>query len=224
MPLNNANMSFKMFLISFHGLSQTQVSSKILYEFTSFEEVALCAEELKLINPRPINGTMVHHVVVSSVDGINYRSTSCYCVNCFKNGVFTYNCDGWNSFSCFQISDFASTVNKSVFTSSSSIEYPLRDFVTAIYEVDHHVYIGTVLEIDELDNEVLVSFMEPLAVSISNSQTFPWPKKPDEIWLKNSSLLCLIYPPRETKRGYKVDNDVTQNIQRQCKNVNKDKI
>ena len=50
--------------------------------------------------------------------------------------------------------------------------------------------------------------MEPSVVFKSNSQTFRWPKKPDETWLKNSSVLCLIPPPRETKRGYKVDDDV----------------
>ena len=61
--------------------------------------------------------------------------------------------------------------------------------------------------------------MEPSAVFKSNSQTFPWPKKPDETWLKNSFVLCLIPPPRETKRGYKTDDDVIQNIHGECKNV-----
>ena len=60
------------------------------------------------------------------------------------------------------------------------IEYALGDFVAAIYEVDHHIYIGTVVKIDESHNEVLVSFMEPSVVFKSNSETFLWPKKPDE--------------------------------------------
>ena len=30
------------------------------------------------------------------------------CVNYFKNGVFTYNCDGWKSFSCSLISESVS--------------------------------------------------------------------------------------------------------------------
>ena len=99
-------------------------------------------------------------------------------------------------------------ITKSASTSSSLIEYALGDFVAAIYEVDPHVFIGTAVKIDETDNEVLVSFMEPSVVFKSNSQIFRWPKKPDETWLKNSSVLCLIPPPRETKRGYKVDGDV----------------
>ena len=32
-------------------------------------------------------------------------------------------------------------------------------------------------------------------------------------------MLCLIPPPRETKRGHKVGDEVIQNIRRQCKNV-----
>ena len=43
-------------------------------------------------------------------------------------------------------------------------EYAIGDFVAAVYEFDHLVYIGTVVEIDESDNEVLVSFMEPSVV------------------------------------------------------------
>ena len=105
-------------------------------------------------------------------------------------------------------------ITKSASTLSSLIEYALRDFVADIHEVDRHVYIGTVVKINESGNEVLVSFMEPSVVFKSNSQTFCWPKKPDETWLKDSSVLCLIPPPRETKRGYKVDYDVNH----ECKN------
>ena len=54
---------------------------------------------------------------------------------------------------------FTSTVTECASTSSSLIEYALRDFVAAIYEVDHLIYIGTDVEIYESDIEVLVSFM-----------------------------------------------------------------
>ena len=183
----------------FSWAESTQLSSKILYKFISSKDVALCAEELKLMNPSPIHGSMKLHVVVVSVDGINYRNTFCYCVNCFKNGVFTYNCEGWKSFPHSRISESAPTVTECASTASSLIEYALRDFVRTIYEVDHLVYTGTVVEIDEPNNEVLAFFMEPSVVFKSNSQTCCWPKKPDEIWLKNSPVLCLISPPRETK-------------------------
>ena len=102
---------------------------------------------------------------------------------------------------------------------SSLIEYALGDFLAAIYEVDHHVYIRTVIKIDKSYNEDLVYFMEPLAVFKSNSQTFRWPKKPDETWLKNSSVLCLILPPRETSEATKLMMTFIQNILRECKNV-----
>ena len=148
----------------FSWTASTQVSRKILYEFISSEDVALCAEELKSMNPHPIHGTMKTHVVVGSVDGINYRNTFCYCVNCFRNGVFKFNCDWWKSFACSQISKSTSTVTECASTSSSLIEYAIGDFVAAVYEFDHLVYIGTVVEIDESDNEVLVSFMEPSVV------------------------------------------------------------
>ena len=67
---------------------------------------------------------------------------------------------------------FTSTVTECASTLSSLIEYALGDFVAAIYEVDHLVYIGTDVEIDESDIEVLVSFMELSVVFKSNSQTF----------------------------------------------------
>ena len=130
----------------------SQLSRKILYEFISSEDAALCAEELKSMNPRPTHGAMKLHVVVSSADGINYRNTSCYCVHCFKKGVFTYNCYECKSFSRSQILEFASTVSNSASISSSLIEYTLGYFVAAIYEVEHHVYVGTAVEIDESDN------------------------------------------------------------------------
>ena len=42
---------------------------------------------------------------------------------------------------------------KSASTLSSLIEYAPGDFVAAIYEVEHQVYIGTVVKIDESDNQ-----------------------------------------------------------------------
>ena len=90
-------------------------------------------------------------------------------------------------------------ITKSAYTLSSLIEYARGDFVVDIYEVDHHIYKGTVVKINESDNEFLVSFMELSVVFKSNSQTFRW--------LKNTSLLCLIPPSRETKQSYKFDDD-----------------
>ena len=43
-------------------------------------------------------------------------------------------------------------------------------------------------------------------------------KKARWILAKNSFVLCLIPPPQETSQRYKVDDDVIQNIHRQCKN------
>ena len=90
----------------------TQVFSKTLYKFISSEDVALCAEELKSMNPRPVHGTTKLHVPVGSVDDISYCNAPCYCVNCFNNGVFTNKCDGQKSFSRSQILESASTATK----------------------------------------------------------------------------------------------------------------
>ena len=59
-------------------------------------------------------------------------------------------------------------ITKSASALSSLIEYALGDFVADIYEVDHHIYKGTVVKINESDNEVLVSFMAPSVVFKSN--------------------------------------------------------
>ena len=63
-------------------------------------------------------------------------------------------------------------ITKSASTLSSLIEFALRDFIVDIYEVDHNIYMGTAVKINESDNEVLVFFMEPSVVFKSNSQTF----------------------------------------------------
>ena len=62
-------------------------------------------------------------------------------------------------------------ITKSTSTLLSLVEYALGDFVVDIYEVDHHIYKGTVVKINESANEVLVSFMEPSVVFKSNSQS-----------------------------------------------------
>ena len=79
-------------------------------------------------------------------------------------------------------------ITKSASTLSSLIEYALGDFVADVYEVDHYVYIGAVVKMNESDNEVLVSFMEPSVAFKSNLQTFRWSKKPDETFLR--TVLC----------------------------------
>ena len=53
------------------------------------------------------------------------------CVNYFKNGVFTYNCDGWKSFSCSLISESVSNYQSALIL-SSLIKYTLGDFVADI--------------------------------------------------------------------------------------------
>lgn len=81
------------------------------------------------------------------------------------------------------------------------------DFVAVIYEAEQQSYIGVFVDIVESDKAGLESFMEPSVTFKSNSETFRRPKKPDEIWLKNSSVLCLIPPPWDTKRNFKIDDE-----------------
>lgn len=71
-----------------------------------------------------------------------------------------YNRNGWKLFSCYQILESTSAVTKSASTLSSLIEYTLGDFVAAIYEVDCHVYMGTIAEVDEPDSEVVFSIFK----------------------------------------------------------------
>ena len=111
-------------------------------------------------------------------------------------------------------------ITKSAFTLSSLIEFALRDFVVDIYEVDHNIYMGTVVKINESDNEVLVFFMEPSVVFKSNSQTFRWPKKLYKTWLKKYFSAVL----NSSSTGDKVRLQIwwwlmIQNIHRECKNV-----
>lgn len=140
------------------------------------------------MNPRPILAVLMVSVIVTCpVNALIALITACLRITAM---------DG-NRFLVFKFRSPHQLLPSLLPRSSSLIEYALRDFVEAFYEVDHHMYIWTVAEIDKLDNEVLVSFMQ--AISSFHIKYFCWPKTPGEFWLKNSSVLYLIPPPRETK-------------------------
>ena len=129
------------------------------------------------MNPRPILAVLMVSVIATRpVNALIALITACLRITPM---------DG-NRFLVFKFRSPRQLLPSLLSRSSSLIEYALRDFVEAIYEVNHHMYIWTVAEIGKLDNEVLVSFMQPSVVFISN--TFVCQRRQVNFGLK--TVLC----------------------------------
>ncbi|KAH3701671.1 hypothetical protein DPMN_076662 [Dreissena polymorpha] len=68
------------------------------------------------------------------------------------------------------------------------------DFVAAWYEGS--VYVGKVLEIDKVDQDCKVTFMEK-----ANEECYRWPKSVDIIWVKNEDIIMKLETPKSTRRS-----------------------
>ena len=82
-----------------------------------------------------------------------------------------------------------------------------EEYVAAVY--NGKPYVGKVEEIDQGD--VYITFMKPEVKSISQ-QTFLWPSRADEVWVKEEDILCVVSSPQAGKRGFKFTDDICENI------------
>ena len=53
--------------------------------------------------------------------------------------------------------------------------------------------------------------MKPEVKCISK-QTFLWPSRKDEVWVKEEDILCVVSSPQADKRGFKFTDDICENI------------
>ena len=88
----------------FAWANETQSSSLITYIFVSADE---CQESQRELSDKTkdlvrVQGTMkLHAVCTSGKASVRVRNTSCYCLNCFKDGNFSWGCRGW-TLSCLE--------------------------------------------------------------------------------------------------------------------------
>ena len=68
-------------------------------------------------------------------------------------------------------------------------------YVASIY--DHKWYVGTVSNLSDENNDVLVNFMHPHGPA----RSFMWPTFEDKCWVPLEHILCMIDCPQTTSGG-----------------------
>jgi hypothetical protein len=157
---------------------------------------------------KPVKNTMKLHAVWGGIDPSKLRTqeTSCYCQQCLESNF----CSFWNVVHVpvsapEQATDVlpqtsTGTVNQkspspslpeqvASISSASQTHVPVIEngsYVAAIY--DGKWYVGRVEDVDNVERECEINFM------IKTKNMFKWPERPDQIWVKQSSILCNLHP------------------------------
>lgn len=188
--------------------------------YVSSSECQKKADEVSKFDIKPIKGTMrIHAVVGKGADRIMTASVSCYCTECIGDGECKAN--QWNT-RMLIVSEKASSVadEKEVENSASGsqptnasdgssqgIEVAVGEYVAALY--DKKMYIGMVLEHDDEDDEVEITFMENVR------KLLQWPKHEDRLWIDKKDIICTVSEPMPTgksKRMFKLSASDIANI------------
>ncbi|MES9883292.1 MAG: hypothetical protein ABW185_20700 [Sedimenticola sp.] len=81
----------------FYNWGDSLENSKVKYMYVPKSKCVEAQDEVTTMNAKPIKGTMhVHGVVPLANNRIAVRDTSCFCRDCFGDGVFRAKCPGWN--------------------------------------------------------------------------------------------------------------------------------
>ena len=224
----------------FAWANETQSSSLITYIFVSADE---CQESQRELSDKTkdlvrVQGTMKLHVVCASGKAsVRVRNTSCYCLNCFKDGNFSCGCRGWTlSFLEKQkktkklpvhlepppvvediIQDGTTPTNAEP---ADEIVTEEGDYVAAVYIHNGKSYIAKVEEVDEDDGEVFLSCMHP-AVTDKGTTLYLRPQPPDLLWVRKQCILCIVPEPVEFNRDFKVLPESIGTIDRLFRKWNK---
>lgn len=144
----------------------------------------------------------LHSAVGNLAEKVLVRETSCYCSNCLHDEGFQADSTcGWKA---------VTILNEVSGPLDSQLAVSVNDWVAADYEGNW--YIGQVLQIDEDDGELEVSFM-----TRGKGNSFKWPAQKDVLWLESGhSILCVIEPPvpiGKTGRTFRVTDATVQLIE-----------
>ena len=81
----------------------------------------------------------------------------------------------------------------------------IRDYVTAVY--DNNLWLGYVLEKNEEQDEVKITFLHPSGPT----KSFSYPRHPDVLWVSIVDILTRVNPVTPTGRTYVLlENDIVQ--------------
>jgi len=174
--------------------SQHCSMSKVLFKYVSSVDCQANATELNNQEVKSVKGTMKFHAVVGlGQNSIMTSNVSCYCQSCV-NGQSGCTSTQWIELALEvhdkkkniddvkenspaedpEINEKTSITQKpelenNITTESETFDVAVGSFVAATY--DKKVYIGKVLQVDEDDNEVEITFMEYVRSLLQ------WPKK-----------------------------------------------
>ena len=190
-----------------------------------------CQQKSRTINTydiKPIKGTMKIHAVVGRGNNLILTSNvSCYCTDCIKGEACMSNQWTHNTLNVTKTDvvthdsqpkstptisarqpDLTTEISLQNKTVSLRSDVSIGDFVAARY--DGKVYIGKVLECDDDDGEVEITFMQHVR------KLLQWPKHEDKIWIDRQNVICIVSEPIPTgksKRMYRLTDDDLKNIE-----------
>ena len=75
--------------------------------------------------------------------------------------------------------------------------------VFVICKYDMVTYLGTIINSDDDEDEVEISFMTTHGKE--GFLYFRWPKRPDTVWFQKSAILGVVDAPEAGKRCYKLN-------------------
>lgn len=192
---------------------------EVKFLFVGKEECRKKLEELKLMNLKPLKGTMKLHAIAydSKTFELCTRETSCYCDTCIKGEV----CEQWTRHLYLNINaheiegmdtdEVSPSESQEGYKDDTSqniivLEISVEDYVVCVY--DGKWYIGKILDIDEED--VQVTFMEKAKAM------YKWPLTPDVIWCDKANVIYKIdnlEPSGKSERFWKLKADDRNQIQ-----------
>ncbi|XP_060564869.1 uncharacterized protein LOC132724071 [Ruditapes philippinarum] len=167
-------------------------------------------EELEVINKIlcPVKGTMkIHHVKGVSKGVVHTQTTSCYCVDCINGSLhveYEENLLLREKRKPEKESEHEKCEEENIDSRDKpslkiNLELDSGRWVAVIY--DHEWHIGQIKEVDNADDDCLVSFMQRLKCRGVKLPTFKWPNNADEIWVKFEDVLLCIEEPSKVGRS-----------------------
>ena len=169
-----------------------------------FVQTSLCQEKSNAISNfeiKPIKGTMrIHSVIGKGNNAIITSTVSCYCDKCISHIYQECKSNQWTH-ELLDVMDKTNNVNGDEAVKSAAenthvqetVDLSLGNFVAAKYE--GQVYIGKIIDFDEEDNEIEISFMQNVR------RLLQWPKTEDKLWLEKSEIVCNVSEPLPTGKS-----------------------
>jgi len=127
-----------------------------------------------------------------------FVNTSCYCHRCLLENS---NCESWGKQSLTSEQSHPSTD-----FDTYNFEMPQQLNISFTYNVDEYVaarydndwYIIKVLDVDDTNNELEVTFMQ------NKKQKFQWPSREDIIWIPFQLVICKLSGLKPTGKSHRM--------------------